>query len=352
MDDDAFIRAIVAQPDDDGLRLAYADWLEAKGRSQRAEFIRVQIELARLPESDPGRPALQLREAELLRAHERSWVPENKLVLFLNLTRMWWRGFVAVLVPHARGVWDDGLKVLAEFPLAEELDFSFCMGDEEFRHMPDLPNLKVFAVGGNVGITNASLRRIGNWRTLRRLRLNAPQFTDEGIAHLTGLSGLCELDLSYTEISDEGLRHLSRLTALESIDLSETGIGGRGLAALRALPRLRRLNLTNSRVPEQGLGGLVGCQALEELRLGTHHQERPLEDSDLAPLVNISTLKVLDLGWWCEPSESFLVTLRQRLALRELRFNRTIPVEPAVAADTREPKKPKPDTKTKKRKRP
>lgn len=47
-DRDAFIRTILDSPDDDGPRLVYADWLEECGETDRAEFIRVQCELAKL----------------------------------------------------------------------------------------------------------------------------------------------------------------------------------------------------------------------------------------------------------------------------------------------------------------
>ena len=50
--DDAFLRAIIENPDDDTPRLVYADWLDEHGQSDRADFIRVQCELARLPEED------------------------------------------------------------------------------------------------------------------------------------------------------------------------------------------------------------------------------------------------------------------------------------------------------------
>jgi uncharacterized protein (TIGR02996 family) len=44
---EAFIAAILAAPDDDLPRLVYADWLEEQGEVERAEFIRVQCELAK-----------------------------------------------------------------------------------------------------------------------------------------------------------------------------------------------------------------------------------------------------------------------------------------------------------------
>jgi uncharacterized protein (TIGR02996 family) len=47
-DQTALLSAILANPDEDTPRLAYADWLTEHGEPDRAEFIRVQIELARL----------------------------------------------------------------------------------------------------------------------------------------------------------------------------------------------------------------------------------------------------------------------------------------------------------------
>jgi uncharacterized protein (TIGR02996 family) len=60
----ALLAAIRAAPDDDAPRLIYADWLDEHGQPERAEFIRVQVELARAET-----PALRRREAELLASH-------------------------------------------------------------------------------------------------------------------------------------------------------------------------------------------------------------------------------------------------------------------------------------------
>jgi uncharacterized protein (TIGR02996 family) len=43
MDENAHLDAVAAHPDDDAPRLAYADWLEAAGRTARAELIRAQL---------------------------------------------------------------------------------------------------------------------------------------------------------------------------------------------------------------------------------------------------------------------------------------------------------------------
>ena len=64
------LRAGVCEaPDDDGRRLVYADWLDDHGSSDadraRAEFIRVQVERARLDPYDPRQLDLRGREAFL-----------------------------------------------------------------------------------------------------------------------------------------------------------------------------------------------------------------------------------------------------------------------------------------------
>ena len=70
----AFLDDIVANIDDDTPRLVYADWLMEDGQDDRAEFIRVQIELARLPSWDAARVPLLLRERELLKRHGEEWL--------------------------------------------------------------------------------------------------------------------------------------------------------------------------------------------------------------------------------------------------------------------------------------
>jgi uncharacterized protein (TIGR02996 family) len=71
--DNPFLRALLAQPDDDTLRLAMADWLDENDQPLRAELIRVQIELARGVEERDRRVALELRQRDLLIAHDKEW---------------------------------------------------------------------------------------------------------------------------------------------------------------------------------------------------------------------------------------------------------------------------------------
>jgi uncharacterized protein (TIGR02996 family) len=66
----ALLAAIHDQPDDDGPRLRFANWLEELGDS-RSEFIRVQCAIACLDENDPRREELEQKHlAELSRLQE------------------------------------------------------------------------------------------------------------------------------------------------------------------------------------------------------------------------------------------------------------------------------------------
>lgn len=92
--DAAFLATIIERPDDDLPRLLYADWLEEHGQIERAEFIRVQCELANPPvyrhfngtvlldisgaAQDHVR-ILRRRERKLLRSHAAAWFAEPPL---------------------------------------------------------------------------------------------------------------------------------------------------------------------------------------------------------------------------------------------------------------------------------
>ena len=77
--------AIRSNPDDDAPRLVYADWLQEHGDETRAEFIRVQCELAQIGlDRRKGRkrlPVLEPREKALLAAHRYEWGAEFHRVM-------------------------------------------------------------------------------------------------------------------------------------------------------------------------------------------------------------------------------------------------------------------------------
>jgi uncharacterized protein (TIGR02996 family) len=75
-DEDALIRAILADPGDPALRLVYADWLEERGDAdsvRRAEYLRVECRLDGLPSADRSRRRLHAQLLELRKLVGDAW---------------------------------------------------------------------------------------------------------------------------------------------------------------------------------------------------------------------------------------------------------------------------------------
>lgn len=74
---EALLQAIIDNPDADLPRLVYADWLEEHGGdSERAEFVRVQIEL---PNRGPDFLKQYDRELELMDQKTKEWFPDFEI---------------------------------------------------------------------------------------------------------------------------------------------------------------------------------------------------------------------------------------------------------------------------------
>jgi uncharacterized protein (TIGR02996 family) len=70
------LQAAFESPNDDGLRLILADWLEEHGHPERAELLRLQIRVAKLSGNDPQRQQLKMRERQLLEDHWEEWLSD------------------------------------------------------------------------------------------------------------------------------------------------------------------------------------------------------------------------------------------------------------------------------------
>src|SRR5436309_1747714 len=100
-----FVRAIAEAPDDDLIRLVYADWLDDQGNPY-GEFIRVQVELEKLGETDPKRPALEERQREL--EHAVSFDQWKKSLFSYGFEARCRRGFVDELNLNVARWWREG----------------------------------------------------------------------------------------------------------------------------------------------------------------------------------------------------------------------------------------------------
>jgi uncharacterized protein (TIGR02996 family) len=72
-DQEALLAAILAEPDEDTPRLAYADWLDENGQPDRAAFVRAQIEAARAEPFSKQARAAQKQSDELLEKNRDAW---------------------------------------------------------------------------------------------------------------------------------------------------------------------------------------------------------------------------------------------------------------------------------------
>jgi uncharacterized protein (TIGR02996 family) len=74
-DERALLDAVIAEPDADGPRLVYADWLQHYGDVVRGELIAVQCALARL-DNIAEHNRLKTRDFELVEHHGNTWCAE------------------------------------------------------------------------------------------------------------------------------------------------------------------------------------------------------------------------------------------------------------------------------------
>jgi uncharacterized protein (TIGR02996 family) len=207
-DEHALLAAIGANPDDDTVRLVYADWLDEYDRPERAEFIRLQIRLYRGGTSDPIAETLRARQHALLLAHEAEWkrdLPEGFQALpgfrrgFLHRAKA-----AAVAVLAAR---DDGrARLLDVLHLHGEVASSRW---KELAESPILTNLIELTVESEIPIGFIGARALGESRfpRLERLVLNRQWVGDTGLRFLCeswDFPRLRELELEDNHITDRG----------------------------------------------------------------------------------------------------------------------------------------------------
>jgi uncharacterized protein (TIGR02996 family) len=214
---EAFLQAILEEPDDDAPRLVFADWLDDQGEAERAEFIRLQCLLADLPAYDSRQADLERRAALLLGAHEERWTRGL-------------RGRVAFWA-FARGFVEEVGAPTAQF--VEQAPALFQLAPLRTVHLWHHNAIDLLA--------GCHLHR------LRHLDLSGSPLTDEdvltlaGVAHLDGLRGL---NLGSTGIGDAAvhmLAHARGLAGLNELYLSSNQIGNAGARALATTPQLQRL---------------------------------------------------------------------------------------------------------------
>jgi uncharacterized protein (TIGR02996 family) len=269
--DDGFLQAVREDPDDDGVRLVYADWLEERGEP-RGEFIRADCALGRLKADDPRRPALEERRRQLLAEHRDAWLGPLRGLAYAWAFR---RGFVEEVTADAHHFLQQADAFFAApLRLVRLLHAgSIIQALAECRHLRRLRALHL--TDNNLGNRGLSTLLASPYLDgLTTLRLGNNGLTDTGavlLANAANLAGLAALNLSRNAIGDAGAEALAasvNLGALTSLHLGSNLIRDGGAHALATAPGLRRLtSLDLSNAPESFFNrNQVGRKQRRELR--------------------------------------------------------------------------------------
>jgi internalin A len=109
-------------------------------------------------------------------------------------------------------------------------------------------------IAGGMRITDLGLARLSKLEKLQQLDLSGSAITPNGLKTLASLRDLRRLSLwNVKSIDDTAAPYLEALGNLTSLDLSNTAIGDQTLARLAKLPELRRLYVSETKVTQEGL---------------------------------------------------------------------------------------------------
>jgi uncharacterized protein (TIGR02996 family) len=274
--EDALIAAVCAAPEDDTPRLVCADWLDENGQTERAELIRVEVAIERLPADDPQRRALVWRARELHYHHERAFGAGLPRAV-QRFTCHFRRGFVARVCGSVAAFLKAGAALVRHFPL-EQADLSDLGGRvADLAAAPALGSLRGLRLDGNEDPGAVELLDSPLLGWLAHLDLDCAALDAAGAARLAGKDRLAQLtSLHPGRLEPSGLRALLRsphLANLTSLDLQTSDLGAAGVGTLTQATQLGRLTCLNLSYASLGRGWAERLAAwprlgeLTELRL-------------------------------------------------------------------------------------
>lgn len=151
------------------------------------------------------------------------------------------------------------------------------------------PCLKVLHLADNPGVTDETLRIVGQLPLLERLHLDHTGITDQGLAELGRLTKLRTLTLYRTAITSQGLASLRRLQSLGHLSLTATYVDDSGLGAIGEIHSLEEILLDDTKVRGSGLATLAKLPKLRLLKLSDCYLQ---DGSGLAELKQVSNLEI------------------------------------------------------------
>jgi uncharacterized protein (TIGR02996 family) len=332
-------QAILENPEDDALRLVYADWLEEHGNTPRAEFIRVQIELANCSEEDDTRRMnLEQRENELLRKHARRWKAETRAPAGIKWDGVWKdslhdfvpfrRGFLCAALVRNLSVFEKkGAELFHKAPV-EDVRFDHRVSDlARFLKCPSLERLAGLSLTAS-DLDVAQIRLLASTSRLPRLRRLDVSLNYMGDQAVTALaeaalrSKLECLELGSNRLTDDAvaaLRGSPVFFRIKDLGLVSNGITDSGALLLLDFPRIVDIALNGNPISAAWLEALAGSPLRDRLRRlylgGTRVGDAAVEH--LAQVRGTLPLTHLDLGG-CNLSPRGIEALVSSSALQRL----------------------------------
>jgi uncharacterized protein (TIGR02996 family) len=265
---DAFMTAILANPDDDTPRLVFADWLDENGTEEdqaHAALIRAQCRTEILPKGSTERRKLEREAKAILDQYGDHWLQplaDASVVDGCNFRR----GFVDGLEMSATEFVENAEKIFAAAPTIRSARFPDASNEigglAKCKYLARLASVDIreMCECGFCPIHN-DLRALFNSKhakSLTNLNIAGNRMDAEGakrLAKSSALSRLTVLDVSDNPLGNEGVAELGEskhLKQLVSLNLSETGLDAEGveaIAAFKNMPALRNLVLFRVSTP-------------------------------------------------------------------------------------------------------
>ena len=306
----AFLQRILANPDADGPRLIFADWLDEQN-DPRGEFIRLQCALASLPGDDPRYEQLLTREQILRDENEGQWTQSIR-----SLVTGWEfrRGMIEAISLDSRQFLDHAPELFQRAPIRRVRLLEGGSSFAEVMQSPLMSRIRELDLcGAYLGNGGPNLlARSPHLRHLEMLDLGFNDLTDRGLeslAQLPALENLRRLHLNdNSRIATPGVRALSDspyLRELRHLDLSGNDINDSGLRVLlngQSLKKLEHLEIHHNRIGDGGLAALARSDLLTQLARASGtldlraNQIGPVGAEALSRSDALEHLRVLDLG--------------------------------------------------------
>ncbi|MBA4063485.1 MAG: hypothetical protein C0501_07185 [Isosphaera sp.] len=303
---EALYQAILADPDDDTLRLVYADALEEAGDARRAGFVRAHVQLARVPEYDPAWVRARYHDRARMSFAARWMLELPPLPDGLDWAREAFRRGLpaAVQADTAAAFVAHADELFAKYPVeAVELSVAPLREARAFADSPWVSHLVRLSVAS--GLSGHAANRLFNsphYDRLRELHVGAGLTTDTTAGNI---------------VRSRAFKGLTRLSCRD-----DRG-GGRALVVhllrLADPPKLQALDLSGVRLDAEHVTRLLAAPALsavEELTLGDNSLRaegvRAVAGADLPHLRSLSLLRTHPgvNGVWAVAEAGFLPGLR------------------------------------------